>query len=346
MKRLILLLIAPYILLSQNATNETLIHDNIERSYILYLPSNYDGANSVPLVLNLHGYSSNAGQQLVYSKFYELADSENFILIHPEGTADNLGFQFWNSGCQFWNINNIDDVGFLNNLIDTIIFQYNIDTEKVYSMGMSNGGFMSYRLACELSDKIAAIASVTGSMCENQITSCSPNKPMPVMQIHGTADLTVSYEGGNFSEFASIDDVVSYWVGLNNCDFNPILNIVPDNNILDLCTVEHYFYDNGDNGSSVELYKIINGGHTWPGATIPLAGNNTNQDFNASQVIWDFFNKYNINGLIENNSSIQESETKKKKLKSIDILGREPANKGFQLHIYNDGSVNKKYLIK
>ena len=166
------------------------------------------------------------------------------------------------------------------------------------------------------------------------------------MQIHGTADQTVLYEGETLTGILSIDDVVSYWVSFNNCSSEAILSIIPDNNTFDLSTVEHYVYDGGNNDSSVEFYKIINGGHTWPGAAIPIAGNNTNQDFNASQAIWAFFNQYNINGLIENNSNIQDWETKKKKLKSIDILGRETTNKGFQLHIYDDGSVEKKYVIK
>ena len=342
MKKLIkLLLITQYIILSQNVTTEILIHNNIERSYILYVPANYDSVNSVPLVLNLHGYSSNAGQQLIYSEFYEIADTEGFILIHPEGTIDDMGFQFWNSGY----FSEVDDVGFLSTLIDTISSEYNINTNRVYSMGMSNGGFMSYRLACELSDKISAIASVTGSMSTNQINTCNPINPVPIMQIHGTLDPTVLYNGS--SDIEAIDDVISFWVNFNNCNTQPIFNNIADVNLIDLCTAEHYIYENGDNETSVELYKIINGGHTWPGATIPLVGNNTNQDLNASQVIWEFFNKYDLNGLIKTNSNIQEPKVEKKKLKSIDILGRKTnKNIGFQLHIYDDGSVEKKYLVK
>ena len=140
MKRLLtLILITHYITLSQTVTPEILIHNNLERSYILYVPTNYDGANAVPLVLNLHGYSSNAGQQMIYSEFYEIAETEGFILIHPEGTIDDMGFQFWNSG----DFSEVDDVGFLSTLIDTIASEYNINTDRVYSMGMSNGGFMS-----------------------------------------------------------------------------------------------------------------------------------------------------------------------------------------------------------
>ena len=340
MKKILLLILIPYLLLSQEVTTETFYYDDLERSYILYIPETYSEQNPTPLVLNLHGYSSNAGQQMIYSEFYNIASLEGFILIHPEGTMDTNGFQFWNSG----NLSSVDDVGFLNALIDQIALEYNINLNRIYCMGMSNGGFMSYQLACELSDKIAAIASVTGSMSINQIEVCNPTNSTPVMQIHGTSDPTVAYNGDIFVE--SIDNLISFWINVNNCNQTPNVNYLPDVNLVDLSNVEHYIYNNGINDSSVELYKIINGGHTWPGASIPLLGNNTNQDFNASEKIWDFFNKYDINGLIENNSYTIENISKKKILKSIDLLGRKSNEKNIFIDIYNDGSVKKNYLIK
>tara|TARA_B100001250_G_scaffold330853_1_gene295817 strand:+ start:1497 stop:2522 length:1026 start_codon:yes stop_codon:yes gene_type:complete len=341
MKKIItLLIIIPYLIISQQVTTETMLHNGLERSYILYVPESYSENNPTPLVLNLHGYSSNAGQQMIYSDFYTIAETEGFILIHPEGTVDIFDFQFWNSG----DLAEIDDVGFLSALIDTIVSEYTINTDRVYSMGMSNGGFMSYRIACELSDKIAAIASVTGSMSTNQISSCNPSNPVPVMQVHGTSDPTVLYNGSVGIE--PIDDVVSFWVNLNNCNTQPIFNYIADLNLIDLCTAEHYIYEEGDNDTSVELYKVINGGHTWPGAAIPLVGNNTNQDFSASEKIWEFFNKYDINGLISNNSQITHFETEKTIIKTIDILGRLCERGGAHINIYNDGSVEKKYLLK
>ena len=345
MKRILLIiLIAPYLFLAQEVTETTILHDGLDRSYILYVPTSYSANNSTPLVLNLHGYSSNSGQQMIYSNFYPIADTEGFILVHPQGTIDEMGFAFWNVGNGF-NNNEVDDVGFLSALIDTIASQYNINTNRVYSMGMSNGGFMSYRLACELSNKIAAISSVTGSMNETQMNLCSPEHPIPVMQIHGTSDPTVLYEGNSLWGIEAIEDVISYWVNFNQCDLNPIFNNIPNINTLDFCEAEHYIYENGLNGSSVEFYKIINGGHTWPGALIPLTGNNTNQDFNASEKIWEFFNKYDLNGLI-NNTAIQESTTNNKKMiERIDLLGRKTQTSNIYIDIYNDGSVAKKYLI-
>ena len=141
-KILLIFIIIPYLIISQEVTVESFSYDGLERSYIQYVPTSYSESNPVPLVLNLHGYSSNAGEQMIYSDFYNIAETEGFILIHPEGTIDDAGFQFWNSG----NISEVDDVGFLSALIDQIALEYNINLDRVYSMGMSNGGFMSYQL--------------------------------------------------------------------------------------------------------------------------------------------------------------------------------------------------------
>jgi len=348
MKQILLLVFySPLLLLAQEVTEETILHDGLERSYVLYVPDTYSNEDSTPLVLNLHGYSSNAGQQMIYSNFYAIADTEGFLLVHPQGTFDDNGFAYWNSG--MLGVGAVDDVGFLSNLIDTLAFQYNINLEQVYSTGMSNGGFMSYRLACELSDKIAAIASVTGSMNESQYTSCAPEQSVPVMQIHGTSDLVVLYEGSSAMEILPIEEVVSYWVNWNQCDPDPTITSLPDVNMLDLCQAEHYLYENGINGSLVEFYKIINGGHTWPGAAIPLTGNNTNQDFSASEKIWTFFQQYDINGLTENNSSLLEKKLHTNRLiGSIDLLGRNIVGNtsDWYLNIYDDGSVSKHIIIK
>ena len=341
MRNLILIILSPYIILCQEVTETSIFHDGIDRSYILYVPESYNDNSPVPLILNLHGYSSNAGQQMIYSNFYPIADLEGFILVHPEGTYDENGFAYWNSA----GITEVDDIGFLNSLIDTIDANYNINLDRVYSMGMSNGGFMSYTLACELSDKIAAIASVTGSMNDLQMLTCNPTHSMPVMQIHGTADAIVPY-AGNDGFISSIDDVTSYWVDFNECNTNAIINNIPNINLLDLCEAEHYLYENGINGSSVELYKIINGGHTWPGALIPITGSNTNQDFNASEKIWDFFNKYDINGVINNSATIEYYDNKPSILKRIDLLGRQIQNAKFYIDIYDNGKSIKKLQVE
>ncbi len=270
---------------AQTTVLDTFNFEGLERNYILYVPAIYDGANAVPLVINLHGYGSNAAQQNFYGNFKNLADVDNFLVVHPNGTNDFSGTPYWNS---FAGGGTVDDVAFISGLIDTLSKNYNIDPAKIFSTGMSNGGFMSYRLACELNNRISKIASVTGSMNTTLQGTCSPGAPIPVMQIHGTNDPTVPYNG-SFGVVA-IENVVDYWVNNNNCDTAPIVESLPDINTSDNSTVERYTYANGDAGSSVIFYKVIGGGHTWPDALFPIpAYGPTNRDFNASQVIWEFF---------------------------------------------------------
>lgn len=275
---------------SQQTITDTIIHGGLNRTYILYVPASYNASNETPLVLNFHGYTSNSTEQMYYGDFRAIADTANFILVHPMGTLDGSNQPYWNSG---WG-GVVDDIGFTNALIDSLSAQYNINQSRVYSTGMSNGGFMSYTLACSLSNRIAAIASVTGTMNTNQSLTCSPQHPVPVMEIHGTADGTVPYNGT--TGMSSVANTLNYWVGFNQTNSSPVFTNVPNISTTDGCTAEHYVYENGTNGVEIEHYKIINGGHTWPGA--PVVVGTTNYDFNASEKIWQFFAQYDIYGKI------------------------------------------------
>lgn len=291
MNKLILVLCFAASVLASKA--QTTIVDSIFtggqwRSYRLYVPAIYTGATARPLILNLHGYTSNAQQQQLYSNFMPIADTANFLMVYPNGTYSS-GQRFWNAGISPLLV---DDIGFLSALIDSLDLQYNIDLNRVYSTGMSNGGYMSHTLACELSNRIAAIASVTGSIFNTQYgVNCHPTRPVPVMQIHGTADPTVPYAGNSSS--MPIDSVVKYWVTKNGCGPVASFSNVPNTSTTDGCTAEHYVHSGGLSGSSVEFYKIIGGLHTWPG--FPFGGSGTNMDINASKEIWRFFNKYRLN---------------------------------------------------
>ena len=275
---------------AQETINASIIHDGIQRDYILYIPEVYDGSTTVPLVLNFHGYGSNAAQQMFYGDFRDIADTEGFLLVHPEGTTF-IGDQFWNVGFPGLS-SNIDDVGFTEALIDELATLYAIDLDRVYATGMSNGGFMSFLLACQLSEKIAAVASVTGSMTQDTFDDCNAQHPTPVIQIHGTDDGVVLYNGNNLS--IPIADVISYWVDYNNCETTPTTTMLPDVDVSDGSTVEHSVYEDGDNGITTEHMKVIGGGHTWPGSVINTAA--TNQDIDASMEIWLFFSRFDING--------------------------------------------------
>ena len=295
-KILLLLLVFTFPISAQQTINESIIHDGIQRNYIVYIPEIYDGSSAVPLVLNFHGYGSNATQQMFYGDFRDIADTEGFLLVHPQGTSLN-GSQYWNVGSPGSSGSTIDDVGFTEVLIDELANSYAIDLDRVYATGMSNGGFMSFLLACQLSEKIAAIASVTGSMTLDTYDNCNAQHPTPILQIHGTSDNIVPYNGNTGS--LSIDDVISYWVNYNNCDTNPTITTFPDLDPSDGSIVEHIVYTGGDNASTTEHMKVIGGGHTWPGSVFILPG--TNQDINASNEIWEFFSRFDINGSLSVN---------------------------------------------
>jgi polyhydroxybutyrate depolymerase len=299
----IIMMVLPLVSISQQTLTASFTHDGINRSYTIYIPAIYTGNTEVPLVLNFHGYGSNATQQMGYGDFRPIADTVGFIVVHPQGT-ELKGTTHWNVGG--WTIGStVDDVGFTEALIDTLISNYNIDPKRVYSTGMSNGGFMSFLLACQLSNKIAAIASVTGSMTPEIYNNCNPQHPTPIMQIHGTNDPTVPYNGDTWTK--SIDDVIAYWVSYNNCSTNAVKTDIPNSNTTDGSTVELYSYKNGDKGVETQHYKVIDGMHTWPGTEKGFVG--TNQDINASAVIWNFFSKYNIDGLINISDVEQDFNT-------------------------------------
>lgn len=272
---------------------DSIISGGIYRSYRLYKPAIYSGTSARPLIINMHGYTSNANDQQLYTNFKPIADTANFLMVYPNGTFSS-GQRYWNAGISSAGA---DDIGFIRNLIDSLKLQFNINSNRIYATGMSNGGYMSNTLACELSTRITAIASVTGSMFTSQYgtygSGCHPTRPVPYMEVHGTSDPTVPYAGNTGS--LPIDSVVKYWVRKNVCNITPTFSNVPNTNTSDGCTAEHYIYTGGKLGSTVELFKIIGGEHTWPGAPITIGV--TNQDMSASKEIWRFFSKYNLASL-------------------------------------------------
>jgi len=268
-----------------NAQTYSFSHDAVTRSYIVHLPPSYDAINSYPLVINMHGYGSTASQEQFYTEMDAVADTANFIVVYPNGVANS-----WNSG-QAWSYNQgINDVSFISALIDTMTVNFSIDTTMVYACGMSNGGFMSYRLACELENKIAAIASVTGVMSDSIYNNCQTDRPMPILHLHGTIDPTVAYNGtpGN----TAVETGIAFWAQNNNCPVTPVITSIPDISITDASTVEKHFYGTCDLSSEVVLFKIIGGEHTWPGVSYIIGV--TNQDINGSGEIWKFFRRHQM----------------------------------------------------
>jgi len=308
MKLLLIILFSAFglNLFSQQTINASITHGGLQRDYILYLPAAYDGLTDVPLLFNFHGYTSNATQQMFYGDFRSIADTANFIIVHPEGTLDNSNTTHFNVG---WGGSTVDDVGFTSALLDTLISQYSINQNRVYSTGMSNGGYMSFRLACELSDRIAAVASVTGAMVPTTLNSCSPSHITPVMQIHGTNDLTVPYNGAVWS--SSVPDILNYWKTYNSLNPAPFIEPILDVDPTDGSTVEREAYVDNNGCMIVTHFKINNGGHTWPGSPFDIGG--TNYDIDASVEVWRFLSQFNLFGVINGclSAGTNELETKR-----------------------------------
>ena len=267
-------------------------HKGLDRYYYIQL-AHPEAEGSSSLLFNLHGYNSSAIEQMNYTRFNDLANTKenNFILIHPQGAELNTiltyGSSHWNSGA--WTVGStVDDIGFIDTIIELVSQKYNLNQERIYSTGMSNGGFMSYHLACNLSSKIAAIASVTGSMSKETYEDCNPAHPTSIIQFHGTDDFTVPFDGNSRLGMRSINDVMDYWKSYNACDPDGV-SIITDYFIE--ISVQHDTYLNCLNDVKVELYKIEGMGHRWPYKNL--------QGIGATEKIWEFINLYDINGMID-----------------------------------------------
>jgi polyhydroxybutyrate depolymerase len=188
-----------------------------DRPADVFAPSDYDGASLLPVVLMLHGYGGDAAAQDSYVfQLSDRVDPESFVLITPDGTMDSRGSRFWNATdacCDFFGTG-VDDVGYLLGLLDEVEAAMPIDADRITVVGHSNGGFMSYRLACEASDRLAGIASLAGATYKNP-AMCDADGPVSVLQIHGTLDGTISFYGNPF--LPSARDSAQYWADVASC---------------------------------------------------------------------------------------------------------------------------------
>ena len=253
--------------------------DGETREYLIYIPNSYDTIKSVPLLLNFHGFGGSANEFMNDADMRSLAASYSFILVYPQGSSLD-GFSHWNA-CPIGgdNKSDADDFGFVEAIIKKVSSQYNIDVERIYSAGYSNGGMMAYGLANYRSDLIAAVASVSGAMLD-----CigSTSHPMPVVHLHGTSDGVLPYNGSN--DWNSVQSTLDHWINFNNTTTNPTVSTVNNEGT----TIEHYVYDQGDRSVSVEHYKYIGGDHVWFSAAF--------QGRNTSELVWDFVSQFDING--------------------------------------------------
>lgn len=259
-------------------------HDGLSRSYVYYIPKSYQPGQPAPLLVVLHGGGGNGEQIMNGTGFNALAEQNGFIALYPDGLGG------WNDEREIKSRINADDVGFLGALVDEFKALYSIDAGRVFFTGVSNGGMMSYYLACRMADQIAGIAAVVANMPALIVDGCKPSRPVPVLIIVGTADELVPFEGGtvafNRGEVISAAATVEFWRGINGCSAKSTREDVPDT-ARDGVKATRLSFTDCTSGAPVIWYTLVGGKHTWPGR-IALR-RQAPSDVDATQVVWDFF---------------------------------------------------------
>ena len=274
---------------------QTILSGGLEREYMLYIPQSAE--KNSPLVFMLHGLGSTHTIIMNYSQMNQVADKHGFVVCYPQGIrgAENTrhtkkGTPFWNVGYETHKNETVDDVSFIKSLAIYLQQEYNLDPEKTFCAGMSNGGDMSYLLGCEAPDIFKAIAPITGCMMGWIYESCNKNDPVPVFQVHGTADKTTYYDGDvdnrdKWGVYMGVETTINFWVDRNECkEVN--IDTLPDIDRNDGSIVITEKYTGGRNNNEVWFYKVINGDHEWPPGWPVKSGNG---DLNTSEEIWKFF---------------------------------------------------------
>jgi polyhydroxybutyrate depolymerase len=273
--------------------------DGDQRSYHLHIPPSLDFSSKSILLLNLHGATGNEKNARTKTGFDQVSDQEKFIVAYPNSLNEQ-----WNDGRNPTPaISAVNDTGFISALISKLTTALNIDTKRVFLSGFSNGAIFTQRFACEHADQITAIAAVSGPMAFDTYNQCHPSEPVSVLIFHGRDDPYVPWGGGDIPVFGgtviSVDDTYTYWSDVvNGCTGSPVSTSEPDRDPNDGTLVTRRAFDDVcTNQTSVILYDIEGGGHTWPGGNNPnLPGPGgpglTSYDINASSIIWDFMNTH------------------------------------------------------
>ena len=271
--------------------------DGRTRTYLVYVPHDYDRARPAAAVLAFHGGITNARWMAEFSGLNEKAEAAGFIAVYPEGTGLRDTMLTFNVGhcCGYAQRNNVDDVAFVRALLHDLSRAVNLDPRRIYATGISNGGMMAYRLACELSDRIAAIAPVGGPIGTH---ACQPVRPVPVMHFHGSDDQFARFEGGSGIgpsrvAFNSVDHTISGWLKRNGCPGTAETTSFPDR-VNDGTTAYRKRFAPCRDGAEVALVVIEGGGHTWPGRDPQRnsrLGKST-KDISANDLMWEFFQRH------------------------------------------------------
>jgi polyhydroxybutyrate depolymerase len=264
--------------------NQSILHNGISRDYILYIPENLP--TNAPLVVVSHGYTSSAKTMMSYSGMNKVADEEKFLVVYPQGTKDQRGNNFFNVGYEFHASSKVDDLGFIKALVTKLTDEYQVNPNHIFATGMSNGGDLSYFLACYASDMFQAVAPIAGTMMQTTIETCKPQKGMPIFAVHGKADEVTYFDGDmanrdKWGPYPGIPAVIEHWVDVNaveiskQVDLDNITNFTASNEAL---SFDRYLSETSDH--EVWLY-IHSGGHDW-----------SLKELDTSSEIWSFFTRY------------------------------------------------------
>jgi polyhydroxybutyrate depolymerase len=271
--------------------------DGRTRSYLVHVPPSYDGSSPWPALLAFHGATSNARLMEVFSGVSDKADQAGFLAVYPNGTGNLPNVLTWNAGncCGYAVKNRIDDVAFVRALLDDLHGKANLDPRRVYAAGMSNGAGMVFRLAHEMADRFAAIATVAGALGLERV---APARPLSVIHFHGTDDAFAPFTGGRGArsiygmEFMSVAESIAAWVAANGCPPEPREERFSDR-VGDGTTIVRKTYGPGREGAEVVLVVIEGGGHTWPGRPpLPQALGKSTRNIDANDWIWEFFERH------------------------------------------------------
>ena len=279
-----------------------IIHEGVEREYVIHIPKNL--TEDSPLVFIIHGYTDSAEGIAAYSGMNSIADREGFIAIYPQGTIDSNGNTFFNVGYEFNDDSPINDVSFIRELVRSISQEFNLKRKKAFATGMSNGGDMSYLLACTSSDLFKAVAPVAGVLMKGLKDSCELSSPVPIFEIHGTADKISLFEGdlnneGGWGAYYDLPSTIDFFAERYQLTNKSVKQIISKESGADYdIFFERHWTD--DLEEEVWMYRIEDGRHVWPGIKFnwwdnPLAWfyfGSGNEDINASEEVWAFFKKY------------------------------------------------------
>lgn len=297
-----LLLVSPLSIGDAFTGEKIFSHQGLQRTYWLHVPADLEP--DAPLMVVIHGYTSAAKYIMDYSKMNDIADREGFVVVYPQGTLDLGGNTFFNVGYDFHIDSSVDDLAFIRELVIDVRDSYESNPSKIFATGMSNGGDMSYMLACTSTDIFKAFAPVAGVLMKETRDSCNIDAPIPLFEIHGTADDISLYQGDmdnsdGYGAYLDLPSSTQFFVEANGLNKKTAIILEDkDPNDGSSITFERYYADH--NSQQVWFYIIEGGGHHWPGAQVPwwkypmdwVRAQSGNRDINASEEVWSFFSEY------------------------------------------------------